>query len=1252
MKKPRHVSRNESSEEIEEIDQYASEYPGQCTPGIEKFFIAMTSGGEEEIIHSLLNLSEELSMTEEQILISQPLEKILTLLLECLTNSHEEILLQSMTCITLILDTSPDLSEVIIECEGLQIICEKISNLTEVSGQGIRALEKISLEFPLEVLEARAIESCINVIEYLDLEMQKKILNIICNSIKALQTQDSADNKILPIFPQILELLKNKSNLSIRLEKVLEFITCFIENLMMIIPSKGDSFKPYAKALVDFGLINILLEIFPSQSDYILRLLYTLCERSSLIVKKFLSVGGFNIIKTGIEGNSSKSIAFTEVLDLLDSILPRVPATDSWSKEKLIYFTKNPRFIQEISELILPRTKTIAEKYLSKEDKAIIISILEKILKISNIEQISHYLTCQSFSTFLSELMASKDLSTVRAALRISLNLYEKIPSKVSGNFIREGVISRISALKDQDRLKDFKKLPDKRFGGNIEEIMFRPNESKNPYQIETMINKIKVKVLKPASLDEYKKELQIYAKKILEKHKAFENKKVPRIGKEVKAISQKLNNCFGESAHELLVKITSLLNSNDKLSFYEISNSAIAESLWKWLAEGTPDKVVPRLSEFLRIFSKDSSHNEMFFVVLAKYMIGTANFVHHFRILLHDHKALSFKRNQKVKIVLEYAGGPGNETWLEDEAYRTRHDLFSIHHKIQFNSSLLLTFEKLRELLIRLSNESDIYTLVQNKIISETTVHMFLDRPYTASYQILFLNGGKEVPRGQTVLNLSSKKSAIQLRFKLIKRPFPDLAFKYLRGPADVFDSLISESSSIGIDAKDKSYAYLRLSKFLFLLSEYFPHLNYLLNTPSLALPAFETFNCSKLSALLLRQLQDSVSIEGNTPATWVKTLPGRSRYLFSSESRTRYLESFGFVSVSQIEKKYKARVSRAKLLQDSVQLMQDTGLHMETVLEIEYEGEAGTGLGPTVEFFALVSIEVRALAIWRNMCEDSALFPAPLSESEAGWEELFEFIGRLIGKAIIDKRHIDFRLSSTFWKLIFNQPVSLIDLQSVDLNVGKHLIDLYIHPNDVEKTGLVFTLPGYDSIELKANGSRIYVNKSNLDEYIYLCSSITLNQIPQAKALRRGLDSIIPVDILALMTLNEIEDLLLGENESHWEIEVLKQFICPSHGFNENSKTFLNLLNVLSKLTQENRKKFLEFVTGFPRLPIGGFEKLQPRLTVVKKDDFLEPDSCLPSVMTCQNYLKIPDYSCEEILESKLLMAINEGRQAFHLS
>jgi E3 ubiquitin-protein ligase TRIP12 len=207
-------------------------------------------------------------------------------------------------------------------------------------------------------------------------------------------------------------------------------------------------------------------------------------------------------------------------------------------------------------------------------------------------------------------------------------------------------------------------------------------------------------------------------------------------------------------------------------------------------------------------------------------------------------------------------------------------------------------------------------------------------------------------------------------------------------------------------------------------------------------------------------------------------------------------------------------------------------------------------------------------------------------------------------------------------------------------------------LHPNEVEKAGLVFTLPGYDNIELKPGGSLIPVHKSNLDDYIFLSASSTLNQIPQSKALRKGMDSIIPVDILSLLTISEIEDLLLGENDSDWEVEVLKQHILPSHGFNENSKTFNNLLNVMSEFESEDRKRFLEFVTGFPRLPLGGFEKLQPKLSVVKKDDFDEPDKCLPSVMTCQNYLKIPDYSTVEVLRMKLVLAINEGRQAFHLS
>lgn len=67
-----------------------------------------------------------------------------------------------------------------------------------------------------------------------------------------------------------------------------------------------------------------------------------------------------------------------------------------------------------------------------------------------------------------------------------------------------------------------------------------------------------------------------------------------------------------------------------------------------------------------------------------------------------------------------------------------------------------------------------------------------------------------------------------------------------------------------------------------------------------------------------------------------------------------------------------------------------------------------------------------------------------------------------------------------------------------------------------------------------------------------------------------------------------------------------------------------------------------------------ITGFKSLTPLFTVVCKP--AEPpytsDDYLPSVMTCVNYLKMPDYSTLEVLREKLSVAVKEGQGAFHLS
>ena len=146
----------------------------------------------------------------------------------------------------------------------------------------------------------------------------------------------------------------------------------------------------------------------------------------------------------------------------------------------------------------------------------------------------------------------------------------------------------------------------------------------------------------------------------------------------------------------------------------------------------------------------------------------------------------------------------------------------------------------------------------------------------------------------------------------------------------------------------------------------------------------------------------------------------------------------------------------------------------------------------------------------------------------------------------------------------------------------------------------------------------------------------------------------------------------MLFGRVEEDWSLETLMDSVKADHGYNLDSKSVRNLLQVMSELSPQTRRDFLQFVTGSPKLPIGGesrlravtieyfsdnfpgFKALTPMFTVVCKpsEPPLTSDDYLPSVMTCVNYLKMPDYSSLNVLQEKLGVAIKEGQGAFHLS
>jgi E3 ubiquitin-protein ligase TRIP12 len=53
---------------------------------------------------------------------------------------------------------------------------------------------------------------------------------------------------------------------------------------------------------------------------------------------------------------------------------------------------------------------------------------------------------------------------------------------------------------------------------------------------------------------------------------------------------------------------------------------------------------------------------------------------------------------------------------------------------------------------------------------------------------------------------------------------------------------------------------------------------------------------------------------------------------------------------------------------------------------------------------------------------------------------------------------------------------------------------------------------------------------------------------------------------------------------------VTALMDSVKADHGYNMDSKSVKNLLSLMSQFTKEQRRHFLQFTTGSPKLPIGG--------------------------------------------------------------
>jgi len=366
------------------------------------------------------------------------------------------------------------------------------------------------------------------------------------------------------------------------------------------------------------------------------------------------------------------------------------------------------------------------------------------------------------------------------------------------------------------------------------------------------------------------------------------------------------------------------------------------------------------------------------------------------------------------------------------------------------------------------------------------------------------------------------------------------------------------------------------------------------------------------------------------------------------------------------------KVRISRQRLLESAVKVMNLYGAG-SAILEVEYVGEVGTGSGPTLEFYAQVAEILRSSEprLFRNGVPQGMLFPEPWDpqwlrkgQEQAAQQilERFRLLGHMVAKCILDSRLVDVQLHPLFWRAVLGgAPFSCSSLREVDPELFKSMNNLRsMSAEAMAQLCVDFTLPGHSQIELKSAGSGISLSPSNVEEYIAAVAEASLITAiaPQVAAFRTAFRELLSLEACRIWSEKELASIIMGasvNDDACWTLEHLSAHVKAQHGYTSDSRCFRDLLACMSAFVPEDRRKFLTFVTGAPSLPIGGFSGLKPPLTVVKKEAPpapLAPDQFMPSVMTCANYLKLPEYSSADILKQKLELAMCEGQSAFLLS
>ena len=344
---------------------------------------------------------------------------------------------------------------------------------------------------------------------------------------------------------------------------------------------------------------------------------------------------------------------------------------------------------------------------------------------------------------------------------------------------------------------------------------------------------------------------------------------------------------------------------------------------------------------------------------------------------------------------------------------------------------------------------------------------------------------------------------------------------------------------------------------------------------------------------------------------------------------------------------------VNRNDLLNNSIEKIEKVDLFKE--LKINFTGELCYDAGGiyrewfTTIFKSLESDKLKLFVV--SDSNDFSYIINPFLKHTKDNFKYFSFIGKLLGKALLDNVTINVCFNKLIYKMILQEDIVFEDLTFIDnplhssLQNLKEIFSTGAGEDFYEGLGIYYSIDMEDvnkkkhTLDLEEGGIDKVV--SNINDYITKRIALMKGIYePFIKKIRESLFQLIPKNIIQQFSSDELELLINGR--PFIDLEDWKMYTEYREPYNINHKIVIWFWEILNELSQKELSNLLMFATGASRVPFGGFVALESNRGNVSKFTI----ESIPYVRGKKNFVKA--HTCFNRLDIPIFDTKNELKEA----